>query len=323
MTRPSSTGRVGPAARLKAAWRALCGDAAADAADAPPACVLPPVSADEPPTPPTPADEPTASAAIRAVAHAVRNELAPLSISLSLLRMIRDAGMSPAAVSPAGVSPADASPAAASPSTDGPLRAAEASLRRTVRLLDRLGDAIAESVEGEAADALLVVEQAVRDAREDRSSRPGGTPPASVVDVAVGSAAAVVACGRSWRTVVEELVGNAFRHARSRVRVAVRAGGGRDACGLTLLVEDDGSGLAAGDDLFDAFVRRHGGGAGLGLYRARRAARRLGGDVAVATADDGAAGLGGAAMVCRVPAALRPAAENRPGIDASGEHPGG
>lgn len=121
-----------------------------------------------------------------------------------------------------------------------------------------------------------------------------GRPPGVAVDVsgagtAVGDAAALA-------RVVRNLVENAQRHARSRVRVLVAPGEVR--------VEDDGPGIPAADRdrVFERFVRlddarpRGGGGTGLGLAIAREVAREHDGDVTL----DEAAG-GGLVAVVRVP----------------------
>lgn len=92
-----------------------------------------------------------------------------------------------------------------------------------------------------------------------------------------------VAVGR----VVRNLVENAVRHARGRVRVTVWDG--------HLVVEDDGAGIAPEDRerVFERFVRldqareREGGGSGLGLAIVREIARDHGGDVVLEESDLG------------------------------------
>lgn len=101
-----------------------------------------------------------------------------------------------------------------------------------------------------------------------------------------------VATGR----VVRNLVGNALRHAASRVVVAVADG--------AVVVEDDGTGVPADDRerVFERFVRlddareREAGGSGLGLAIAREMAREQGGDVVL-----GDATLGGLRAEVRLP----------------------
>lgn len=97
---------------------------------------------------------------------------------------------------------------------------------------------------------------------------------------AYGDAAAV---GR----VVRNLVENAARHARSRVRITIW-----DGC---IIVEDDGEGIAEGDRerVFERFVRldeareREAGGSGLGLAIVREIAREHGGDVVLGECEMG------------------------------------
>jgi signal transduction histidine kinase len=96
------------------------------------------------------------------------------------------------------------------------------------------------------------------------------------------------------------LVENASRHARSRARVTIAQRGPW----LEVSVEDDGEGVAAGEEaaIFEPGYRGHGSdgphdGAGLGLSLARRLARSAGGEVG---AD---AGADGGRFVVRLPAA--------------------
>ncbi len=106
----------------------------------------------------------------------------------------------------------------------------------------------------------------------------------------------VVALGQ----VVANLVDNAARHAKGRVAVAVAAG--RE--GVTLSVDDDGSGVPPADRerVFERFVRlddaraRDAGGSGLGLAIVREVVRAHGGTVEVDTSP-----LGGARFVVRLP----------------------
>jgi signal transduction histidine kinase len=79
--------------------------------------------------------------------------------------------------------------------------------------------------------------------------------------------------------VVDELLGNAFAYARSRVEVSLSVQGDYAA----LVIEDDGPGLPASEreSVFDRFVRGDGaaaGGSGLGLALVRETARACGGD---------------------------------------------
>jgi signal transduction histidine kinase len=117
-----------------------------------------------------------------------------------------------------------------------------------------------------------------------------------------GVAVAVSGSGEAWvdapavGRVVRNLVGNAGRHARSRVVVTVADG--------RVSVEDDGAGVPVEDRerVFERFVRldeareREAGGSGLGLAIAREIARDHGGDVVL-----GESGLGGLRATLTLP----------------------
>jgi signal transduction histidine kinase len=98
-------------------------------------------------------------------------------------------------------------------------------------------------------------------------------------DVAAGADCWVEGDERRLRRLAENLLENANRHARARVRVAVAADGGR----VALSVEDDGPGVpdALRDRIFERFVRADDDerGSGLGLAICRAIARAHGGDV--------------------------------------------
>ncbi|MGK3937849.1 HAMP domain-containing sensor histidine kinase [Streptomyces caeruleatus] len=103
--------------------------------------------------------------------------------------------------------------------------------------------------------------------------------------------------------VLDNLLDNARRHARSAVAVTVRRDGDRHA---VVEVADDGDGVPAGDRerIFERFVRldearaRDDGGAGLGLAIARDVAARHGGTLTVRDAP-----TGGALFELRLPVA--------------------
>jgi signal transduction histidine kinase len=106
--------------------------------------------------------------------------------------------------------------------------------------------------------------------------------------------------------VLDNLLGNALRHARTVVQVGVLPAGRT----VRLLVEDDGSGIPQADRerVFDRFTRldpdtesRAGGGAGLGLALVAALVTGRGGTVAAGEAQGG-----GARLEVRWPAA-RPA----------------
>ncbi|MHA6513659.1 ATP-binding protein [Tessaracoccus sp. Z1128] len=147
-------------------------------------------------------------------------------------------------------------------------------------LLARVGAAPArrseEDLAGIAADAVGV-------ARPDVAVEIRGSGAARVDAAAVGR-------------VVRNLVDNAVRHAQSAVRVTVTEG--------SVVVEDDGAGVAAGDRerVFERFVRldeareREAGGSGLGLAIAREIARDHGGDVVLGDSE-----LGGLSATLTLP----------------------
>ena len=133
----------------------------------------------------------------------------------------------------------------------------------------------------------------------------------SVLSVAEGDAGVVVDADRfQLRRVLAILLDNAYRHARSSVRVQVRW----DDEAAELSVTDDGRGVAVADRerIFQPFARldaardRRRGGAGLGLAIAREIVRSHGGTLDV---DDSA--TGGARFVVRLPAAGPVGAEQR------------
>jgi signal transduction histidine kinase len=103
--------------------------------------------------------------------------------------------------------------------------------------------------------------------------------------------ALVAATPTEVATVLDNLVGNARRHAGSLVRIAVLPAG-RSAA--RLVVEDDGPGIAAADRdrIFDRFLRLNpeaGGGAGLGLPLVQALVQGRGGAVSVGARDGGGA----------------------------------
>ena len=98
-------------------------------------------------------------------------------------------------------------------------------------------------------------------------------------DLAAGEECWVEGDERRLRRLAENLLDNANRHARARVRVAVRPDGGA----VALSVEDDGPGVPAElrERIFERFVRGDDDerGSGLGLAICRAIARAHGGDV--------------------------------------------
>jgi signal transduction histidine kinase len=123
--------------------------------------------------------------------------------------------------------------------------------------------------------------------------------PGPVTEVVAPSPASVAATPVEVALVLDNLIGNARRHARSVVRVVVLPAGRW----MRLIVEDDGPGIPPSDRLrvFDRFTRlapEGGGGAGLGLALV---AALVGGRGGTVTA--GATPAGGARLEVRWPAA--------------------
>ncbi|MPZ66057.1 MAG: HAMP domain-containing protein [Pseudonocardiaceae bacterium] len=122
------------------------------------------------------------------------------------------------------------------------------------------------------------------------------------VRVVAPSAAVVQAAPSDAARVLDNLLGNAVRHARHSVRLAVLAGSGA----VRVIVDDDGDGVAPEhrDAVFNRFHRvqperdRASGGTGLGLALVAETVRRYGGVVRV-----GDAPAGGARFEVRWPSA--------------------
>ncbi len=138
---------------------------------------------------------------------------------------------------------------------------------------------------GEPAGELPVDEIALRELVGSLTAKIEG---ATAIEIALAPEATVVASAKYLPRVVGNLLRNAARHARSRVRISQDAGG-------SLVVEDDGPGVPEEDRerVFEPFVKLGGGGTGLGLAIARRIVERHGGTMRVA----GSADLGGARFV--------------------------
>jgi signal transduction histidine kinase len=136
------------------------------------------------------------------------------------------------------------------------------------------------------------------------------TPVGPESDVTIGPLAALDVEGdrELLRRVVDNLVGNAIRHARSQVTVTLEAEG---ADGV-LHVDDDGPGIPAErrDDVFARFVRlddaRTGEGHGLGLAIVAATVERHGGQVRVHTSP-----AGGARFTVVLPATTRDGPDHR------------
>ncbi|MEU9948014.1 HAMP domain-containing sensor histidine kinase [Streptomyces sp. NPDC047939] len=126
--------------------------------------------------------------------------------------------------------------------------------------------------------------------REEVSQRTGDRIPVTVSVPEEAGGLEVTGSRTQLARVVGNLLDNAERHARSAVRVAVRAEGG----GVAVEVTDDGDGVAEAERerIFERFVRlddartRDEGGAGLGLALARDVAVRHGGRLTVTGAGE-------------------------------------
>ena len=146
--------------------------------------------------------------------------------------------------------------------------------RLTVRMLD-LAQADMAQVTGEVVD---IRAQALADAAD----RP------CEMRVAAGPPVCAKISRMSLQAVLENLVDNAHRHGASRVDIRPEA----DAATATLWVQDDGTGISAGNraKIFDPFFTtcQHDGGTGLGLAICRTLVRNVGGDIMLAPSTSGA-----------------------------------
>ena len=148
--------------------------------------------------------------------------------------------------------------------------------RLTVRMLD-LAQADMAQVTGEVVDI-----RAVAQALADAADRP------CTMRVATGPPVCARISCTSLQAVLENLVDNAYRHGAARVDIRAET----DATTATLWVQDDGTGISAGNraKIFDPFftTRQHDGGTGLGLAICRTLVRNVGGDIVLAPSTSGA-----------------------------------
>jgi signal transduction histidine kinase len=177
------------------------------------------------------------------------------------------------------------------------LRAA-GEMREVIEVLMTSARAEAGVVGHDSAD----VETAARASLE--AARAGAEERGVSFELVAGNGAGVLRASAEPKLVeriLAPIVENASRHARSRATVRVA----RNGPWLEVAVEDDGPGVAAGEEatIFEPGFRGAGagndnhGGAGLGLSLARRLARSAGGDVEADAAADGGR------FVVRLPAA--------------------
>lgn len=134
----------------------------------------------------------------------------------------------------------------------------------------------------EPVDLAAIVARCARDATE------GAT--AAGVRIETSAASAIVdGDERRLRELTRNLLENAIRHARTRVRLASLQNGRT----CSIVIDDDGEGVPPEDRerIFERFYRRRddGTGTGLGLPIARWIARAHGGTVTVGQADGGGA----------------------------------
>lgn len=162
-----------------------------------------------------------------------------------------------------------------------------------IRELDELSTELVAWAEADAATlaATAFDPSSALDAMLELERETAARPIETALDVE--GAPTVRAERRLFERAVENLVRNALRHARSRVRVTVR----REGDAVSVAVLDDGPGIAEADRarVLLPFVRldparsRSNGGVGLGLAIARRIVERHGGRIDVDRAPEGGA----------------------------------
>ncbi|ULH14786.1 ATP-binding protein [Deinococcus sp. KNUC1210] len=151
--------------------------------------------------------------------------------------------------------------------------------------------------------ALRLARSVAQDIQAARASSVQGSSSGIEVEV-LGQEATLRADPDRLRQVLVNLTENAFKHARSRVRVTVHPG----VQNLSVHVDDDGPGIPEPEreHVFERFVRletsrsRDSGGTGLGLAVVRALMQAHGGDVEL-----GASPLGGTRATVRFPVEIR------------------
>lgn len=183
-------------------------------------------------------------------------------------------------------------------------------IRAALRDTERLNDIVVDLLELSRLDSRAPVPVERVDlaelARREVARRPPGTPVATRLEPGVAVEANPVRLAR----VVGNLLGNAERHAASRIEVTVA----RDGDEAVLRVADDGAGVPADsrERIFERFARladsrrRDPQGTGLGLPIAREIAEIYGGTLRLTDAPAG--GLPGAHFEMRLPLAPPPEA---------------
>jgi signal transduction histidine kinase len=139
----------------------------------------------------------------------------------------------------------------------------------------------------------------------ERAAQRIATSAACEIDVTGVAAGQVLGDEADLESLVDNLLGNAVRHARRGVRVTLT----EEAGSIRLTVEDDGSGIPAEAraQVFERFTRldeartRDSGGAGLGLAIVKGVVDAHGGSIVVTDSP-----LGGARFVVTLPSSLAP-----------------
>ena len=173
------------------------------------------------------------------------------------------------------------------------------------RLTDLLNDllALARADAGQRPPAEPVDLVAAARAAIDRAAGHPPTAPTGRFSARRADPGRVAASPAEVALVLDNLIGNACRHARSVVTIGVLPAGRW----VRLVVEDDGPGIPEADRerVFDRFVRlspEAGGGAGLGLALVAALVRGRGGSVTAGGGSGGNVTRGGAHLEVRWPA---------------------
>lgn len=154
---------------------------------------------------------------------------------------------------------------------------------RAARKIDRLIDGMAGAFEAPGTRRFGRLGSAIAGVRDELSAEQRRRLLVTIPESAMCLHVPVV----EVREVLHELVGNACRFSPSPLPIVLHAEADDDR--LALVVEDEGPGIQPDDRMrafapfqqLDMRTAREHDGLGLGLYRARQTARRLGGDVTI------------------------------------------